>query len=70
MRHAVAVCLLVAASGAGCVRVRPYQRQRLASPAMQAPVWPALDRADHHTREVREGTGGATGEAGTSCGCN
>lgn len=54
----------------GCVRVRPHQRQRLADPALAAPAWPALDRADEHTREVSEGTGGATASGGGGCGCN
>ena len=59
-------CLLLAS----CARVQPYQRERLAHPAMQAPAWPALDRADEHTREVREGSEGATTSGGGGCGCN
>ncbi len=53
-----------------CVQVRPHQREHLAHPAMQAPVWPAIDQADQHTFLVREGTGGATGTGGGGCGCN
>ncbi|HVV83940.1 MAG TPA: DUF4266 domain-containing protein [Kofleriaceae bacterium] len=70
---APAVAIVVAtalAAAAGCVRVHPYQRERLADPAMQAPVWPALERIDDHTREVGEGTGGATSSGGGGCGCN
>lgn len=54
----------------GCVRVRPHERQRLADPAMQAPAWPALERADVHTRAITEGSDGATGAGGGGCGCN
>ncbi len=62
------VVLLLLATG--CVRVRPYQRETLAQPIMQAPPWPALEPLDEHLFEVREGTGGATGAAGGGCGCN
>ena len=55
---------------AGCVRVHAYQRERLADPAMQAPVWPALQRLADHTRDVTEGSGGATVSGGGGCGCN
>jgi hypothetical protein len=58
------------ALASGCLRVQPHQRERLADPAMQAPVWPALERQDDHTREVSEGTGGATSTGGGGCGCN
>jgi hypothetical protein len=67
---AVVLAALFAVASASCARVRPHQRERLAHPAMQAPVWPALDRADEHTRDVREGSGGATTSAGGGCGCN
>jgi hypothetical protein len=73
--RAVKVALLGAlAVGAlavgGCVRVHPHARELLADPAMQAPVWPALDRIDEHTRAVSEGTEGATASGGGGCGCN
>ena len=63
---ALVACTLVA----GCVRVRPHQREQLADPALQAPVWPDLARQDDHEREVGEGTGGATSTGGGGCGCN
>lgn len=66
--RALVVVLLVAVSA--CARVRPRQRARLAHPAMQAPVWPAVDRADNHVFVVREGSEGATGAGGGGCGCN
>lgn len=68
MRRVAALACALAL--AGCVRVRPHQRQRLADPAMAAPTWPTLERADEHTREVSEGSGGATGAGGGGCGCN
>ena len=55
---------------AGCARVAPYQRARLASPVMQAPIWPQVAQHDEHVYEVREGTSGATGTTGGGCGCN
>ena len=70
-RFGLVVSLVIAiAAVAGCVRVRVYQRQILAHPAMQEPVWAAAARADQHMFEVREGSGGATGASGGGCGCN
>jgi hypothetical protein len=64
------VVIVVAALGAGCVRVAPYQRGHLAARIMEAPTWPVLDEHEEHLHEVREGTGGATGTASGGCGCN
>jgi hypothetical protein len=62
---------LVAAGGLNaCVRVRAHERETLASPAMRAPAWPTVDRADEHTFAIREGTGGATSAGAGGCGCN
>lgn len=68
MRAAAGLVALLLAGG--CVRVHPHQRERLADPAMQAPVWPGLERIDEHTREVSEGSEGASGAGGGGCGCN
>jgi hypothetical protein len=62
--------LLLAYVLAGCVHVPAHQRRQLASPAMQAPVWPALSSANDHVFVVREGTSGATAAGGGGCGCN
>ena len=70
MRRAALLGIAAALALGGCVRVRPHQRQRLADPAMAAPTWPAIERADEHTREVSEGSGGASGAGGGGCGCN
>lgn len=55
---------------AGCTRVRPYERELLAHPQMQAAPSPEVERSEEHVREVREGTAGATGNPGGGCGCN
>lgn len=60
--------LVVLASG--CVRVKSHQRELLAHPAMQAPVWAEDSKADEHVFRIREATEGATGSAGGGCGCN
>lgn len=62
--------LVVSLALAGCVRVRPHEREHLAHPAMRATVWPATARADQHVFSIREGTEGATAEGGGGCGCN
>jgi hypothetical protein len=66
----VTLVLAIALAASACVRVHPHQRERLAEPAMQAPVWPDLERQDDHVREIAEGTGGATATGGGGCGCN
>jgi len=60
--------LVLASLAAGCVHVRPYQRERLAHPSMTSGEWEGPAAA--HARGVREGAigGGTAGEAG--CGCN
>lgn len=66
--------ILAAALGSllavGCVRVHAHQRETLAKPAMQAPVWREVSTANDHVFTVREGTGGATAAGGGGCGCN
>jgi Domain of unknown function (DUF4266) len=64
---ALAVCF---AAGAGCVRVKPYQREHLARPSMVADRQPGETRFEQHARGSREGADGGTGEAGGGCGCN
>jgi len=64
---AVILCALMLV---GCVRVKVYQRERLAHPAMQGDVWPGQSAADEHVFEVREASKGATGSVGGGCGCN
>lgn len=62
--------LVVVVALSGCVRVHAHQRELLAAPGMQAPVWPAVQAAEDHVYTVREGTAGATAAGGGGCGCN
>jgi hypothetical protein len=50
--------------------VKPYERERLASPIMQFSRDGLADKHQEHVREVREGARGATGVQGGGCGCN
>lgn len=66
----VLIASLLVVGAAGCVRVRAHQRETLAQPGMQAPVWPQVTAGDEHVFAVREGTGGAVASGGGGCGCN
>lgn len=50
--------------------VKPYERERLASPVMQVQRDALSAKHFEHVREVREGSRGATGVQGGGCGCN
>jgi hypothetical protein len=67
----LAGCALVLA---GCSSiepwVKPYERERLASPLMQMSRNGLSDKHFEHVREVREGARGGTGVQGGGCGCN
>ena len=65
MRAAFLVLLL-----AGCVRVHPWQRERLADRAMRPDPDPSEAKLDDHVHEYREGSIGGTGVGGGGCGCN
>lgn len=68
-RHLRLLCvaLLLGIGAAGCARVKPYERERLALPGMQ--LDPASDEAQH-VYESREASAGAYGALGAGCGCN
>jgi hypothetical protein len=68
---ALAGCALLL-SGCGSIEpwVKPYERERLASPIMQFSRDGLADKHLEHVREVREGARGATGVQGGGCGCN
>jgi hypothetical protein len=70
MRNRIVVVALGLGLSASCVSVQSHQRERLAHPAMQGPVWAGQSRADQHVFEVREASKGATGSVGGGCGCN
>jgi len=50
--------------------VKPYERERLADPIMQAQRQALAAKHNEHVREVREGARGANGVQGGGCGCN
>jgi hypothetical protein len=62
--------LLVLVAGAGCVRVKPYQREYLSRRSLNFHGDRGEDRFKQHLFESREGARGGTGEAGGGCGCN
>jgi hypothetical protein len=68
-RVGLAVALL-AASGAGCATVAPYERETLSRADMELDRDEALGRAEGHATEVREGASGGLGAGGGGCGCN
>lgn len=79
LRHSTrpAVLALLAAglataltAAAGCTRVKPYQREYLARPAMVSDRDPGQMRFSQHQTGSREGADGGTGEPGGGCGCN
>jgi uncharacterized protein DUF4266 len=60
-------CLLMFA---GCAHVQPWERERLASPAMQFQVDPYADEQEQTILEITEGaTFGGSGPAGAGAGC-
>ena len=65
----VALLALGVASLGGCAVVKPYQRERLAHPAMSFGDAPG-DGDDAHMLESREGSAGGHGAVGGGCGCN
>lgn len=54
---------------AGCATVQPWQRGRLADPAMTFDADPARAAFMTHWQEAREGTAGGFGVQGGGCGC-
>lgn len=80
MGRSISVCVRVLAaafvaallSGCGSIEpwVKPYERERLASPLLQFSRDGLSAKHFEHVREVREGGRGATGVQGGGCGCN
>ncbi len=64
------VAALLSACGSIEPWVKPYERERLASPLMQFSRDGLSAKHFEHVREVREGGRGATGVQGGGCGCN
>lgn len=71
-RLLLAMCMAGSLSACGSIEpwVKPYERERLASPLMQFSRDGLSAKHFEHVREVREGGRGATGVQGGGCGCN
>lgn len=69
-RLGIIAFVFVVGSAAGCVRVKPYEREILAKPTMTFQPDPHEDVLDNHMIEAREGAVGGYGSAGGGCGCN
>lgn len=69
-------CLLILpllASVTGCAAVKPWERARLAGPAMQPQMSPLGDAQCDSVLEITEGgtfAGAGPGSAGAGCGCH
>jgi hypothetical protein len=72
-RHGLALiaCGLAASLACGCAAVKPYQREKLASPCMQSPFAPSALEAEYQDKLIQTRTaGGLPGDApGGGCGC-
>ena len=55
---------------AGCVSVKPYEREMLADPIMSFSRDTISDSYLDHVYDVREAARGATKSQGGGCGCN
>jgi hypothetical protein len=68
------IAVLAALALAGCAPiepwVKPYERERLADPIMQAQRDGLAARHREHVHVVREAGRGANGVQGGGCGCN
>ena len=65
--------VLLAAAAAGCAAVRPWERGRLAAPAMQFAIDGYADGQVDTIHEITEGAtfaAGGPGAAGAGCGCH
>jgi hypothetical protein len=80
MKKNLSVCSLIAvvlATGGCSVNpldiepwVKPYERQNMADPIMNANRDPISSTYMHHVYQAREGARGAEGGGGGGCGCN
>ena len=62
------LCMIVLL--AGCVSVKPYEREMLADPIMSFSRDTISDSYLDHVYDVREAARGATKSQGGGCGCN
>ena len=71
--RAIVLLVLVVVALAGCARVRPWERERLAGPAMQFQMSPFADGQRDSVLEITEGStfpSAGPGSAGAGCGCH
>ncbi len=54
----------------GCVHVRPWEREIIATPGMQTPALAPVARETAHVFSVREASRGGASAVGGGCGCN
>jgi hypothetical protein len=69
----LAVVLVLIALSASCGHVKPSERERLASPAMQFEMDPVVEGQSNSVLEITEGStfpSAGPGTAGAGCGCN
>jgi hypothetical protein len=67
------IAALIVAVASGCAAVRPWQRARLASPALQFEMAPYADAQRDSILEITEGgtfSSVGPGSAGAGCGCH
>lgn len=72
MRAPAQLSLLVALGlfGAGCVTIRPFEREVLSREDMTFEGNEAVSTAEAHATDTREGSSGGFGATGGGCGCN
>ncbi len=66
----IALAATAALGSAGCVVVKPYQREQLSERVMTPDAEHDEDRFRQHWQGSREGGAGGFGAAGGGCGCN
>lgn len=62
--------MLFLLAGAGCVVVKPYEREFLSARPMQPETERVENKFRQHWQGSREGASGGFGSAGGGCGCN
>lgn len=70
VRSSILLFALAAAFLAGCATTRPWEREHLASQAMQPDPDADREALREHVLGTREGMEGGFGGGGGGCGCN
>jgi hypothetical protein len=70
LRLALALALLGAAGGCAANRIKPWDRDLLAEPAMKFAPCPMLSAIDQHIYFSKEASMGGAEIGGGGCGCN